>query len=107
MAPTAEARARYARELVEHTMRQFTAARETPENPSSAAKRKHPAAHAARDGPRGRPARATNTSPRIISPPHLVLSPSSCCLDPPATDRRTSRLVEIPLYPAIVSPPAV
>ncbi|KAJ7656096.1 hypothetical protein DFH06DRAFT_1328922 [Mycena polygramma] len=54
MAPTVEARARYARELVEHTMGQFTAARETLEDPSSAAKRKHPAAHAARDGPRGR-----------------------------------------------------
>ncbi|KAJ7656065.1 hypothetical protein DFH06DRAFT_1328892 [Mycena polygramma] len=49
----AEARARYARELVEHTMRQFTTAREALENPSSAAKRKHTAPHAARDGPRG------------------------------------------------------
>ncbi|KAJ7656085.1 hypothetical protein DFH06DRAFT_1328915 [Mycena polygramma] len=47
MASTAEAKARYAREL-----RQFTAARETLENPSSAAKRKHPVAHAARHGPR-------------------------------------------------------
>ncbi|KAJ7656076.1 hypothetical protein DFH06DRAFT_1328904 [Mycena polygramma] len=82
MAPTAEARARYARELVEHTMRQFTAARETLENPSSAAKRKHPAAHTARDGPRGRPARTTNISPRIISPANLVLPLSSCCFAP-------------------------
>ncbi|KAJ7656074.1 hypothetical protein DFH06DRAFT_1328902 [Mycena polygramma] len=34
-------------------MRQFITAREALENPSSAAKRKHTAPHAARDGPRG------------------------------------------------------
>ncbi|KAJ7656053.1 hypothetical protein DFH06DRAFT_1132539 [Mycena polygramma] len=80
MAPTAEARARYARELVEHTMRQFTAARETLENPSSAPKRKHPAAHAARDGPRGRlytaASRATNASSRIVVPNLVPPQPS-------------------------------
>ncbi|KAJ7656093.1 hypothetical protein DFH06DRAFT_1132575 [Mycena polygramma] len=100
MAPTAEARARYALELVEHTMRQFTAARETLENPSSAAKRKHPAAHAARDGPRGcqsaRQPRAQRTC-----------FDSAAYIDQSATGERrdSSQLLSCTLYLAIVPQP--
>ncbi|KAJ6471259.1 hypothetical protein C8R47DRAFT_1077356 [Mycena vitilis] len=91
MAPTTEARARYARELVEHTMRQFTAARETLENSSSAAKRK-PAAHAARDGHRGR------LPYGLLTVPQLAILTST---------RRCNSWTLLALYTSIVPHPFV